>query len=104
MLCAWIPRLIPALLFAVYAAAQTNPAHRFQQIADTWVRQQVEFNPTLGYLNGLPIPAHVHFADNSPKSSDAWAMQEQTSLTALLAIDPNQLPATLMAPYASLRE
>ena len=104
MVCSWIPRLIPALLFTVCAAAQTNPANTFQEIADTWVRQQVEFDPTLAYRDGLSIPAHVHFVDNSPRSSDAWAMQEQASLNALLTVDPNQLPATLVAPYASLRE
>ena len=96
--------LVPALLLTVCAAAQTNPASTFQQIADTWVRQQVEFDPTLAYLSGLPIPAHVHFIDNSPLSSNAWAIREQASLTALLAMDPNQLPATLVAPYASLLE
>lgn len=37
-------------------------------------------------------------------SCNAWAIQEQASLTALLAIDPKQLPATLVAPYASLLE
>ena len=104
MVSSRIHRLIPSLLFTVCAAAQTNPAQTFQRIADTWVHQQVEFDPTLAYRNGVPIPAHVHFVDHSPKSSDSWAVQEQASLTALLAVDYKQLPATMVAPYASLRE
>ena len=96
--------LLPALLFTACAAAQAVSAKTFKEIADTWVRQQLEFDPTLAYLNGLPIPVHVHFANDSPESSNAWAMQEQTSLTALLALDANQLPTALVALYASLRE
>ncbi len=104
MIYAMLRYLVPALLLTACAAAQTNSAQSFQQIADTWVRQQTEFDPTLAYLGGLPIPAHVHFVDNSPASSNAWAMQEQASLTALLAVDSRQLPTTMAAPYASLLE
>ncbi len=96
--------LLPAFLFAVSATAQTNSATAFQMVADTGVRQQLEFDPTLAYMDGLPVPARLHFVDNSPGSSSAWATQEQASLTALLAIDPRQLPTTLIAPYVSLRE
>ena len=96
--------LVAALLFNAYAAAQADPARMFQQIANTWVQRQLEFDPTLAYMDGLPVPAHVHFVDNSPQSSNTWAMQEQASLTALLAMDRKQLPAALAAPYASLLE
>ena len=104
MLSSILRYLVPTLLLAACAAAQGVTAKTFEHIADTWVRQQLEFDPTLAYLNGLPVPAHVHFVNNSPESSNAWAMQEQASLTGLLALDPNQLPTSLVAPYASLRE
>ena len=104
MLLSMLRYLVPALLFCACAVAQTDAARAFQQIADTWVRQQVEFDPTLAYLTGLPVPVHVHFSDNSPHSSDAWAKQEQASLSALVGLDRKQLPAALVAPYASLLE
>ncbi len=68
------------------------------------MQQQLEFDPTIAYLSGLPIPRHVHFADNSPKSSESWVTKEQFLLTALLAIDRNQLSPGLVPLYASLRE
>ena len=104
MLLSTMRCLVLTLLFSVCAAAQTNSARTFEKVSDTWVHQQLEFDPTLAYLGGLPIPAHVHFADNSPESSNSRATQEQVSLTDLLAINSSRLPATLVAPYASLRE
>lgn len=84
-------------------AAQTASA-KLDQLADRFVHQNLEYDPTLSYFSGLPTKDHSRFADRTPEALAAFDAEEMADLKELQAIDPHSLPGSSRPIYANLKE
>ena len=89
---------------ATAVQATDNGALRLEQLANRFVVESLKYDPTVAYRTGLPTRVHDRFADHSPPALAARDAEEAAELKALGAIDSAQLPATLRATYATLKE
>jgi uncharacterized protein (DUF885 family) len=86
------------------AAAAATPVEQLNALADKFVGEVVDYDPTIAYFTGLPTKDHDRFADRTPQAMAAWDAREAADLKALRAIDVDALPAASRAPYAVLKE
>lgn len=95
------------LLALTLPTSAQSPATTLNHLADTFVDQQLAFDPTISLLAGLPNPkpqGDARLPDRSPQSIAAFAAAEQADLTALQHLDPAALLPADHATYAVLRE
>jgi uncharacterized protein (DUF885 family) len=85
------------------AAAQIASA-KLDQLANRFVEQALNYDPTISYFTGLPTKDHSRFADRTPVALAAFDGEEMADLKELRAIDPHGLPASSRATYANLKE
>ncbi|MDG2523118.1 DUF885 domain-containing protein [Caulobacter segnis] len=91
------------LAFASSAAAQT-PAQKVDAVADRFVAESLNYNPSAAYSTGLKAPTHARFYDNSEagirafeakldaieadaRAIDAKALDHQQAITLAVLID-----------------
>ena len=104
------PTLLTALLVSsmVVASAQTSvqppAAQRVTELANRFIAQSLDNDPTTSELTGLPTSIHSRFVDLSPAAIQAFADAESADLRDLHAIAPDALPQASRATYASLEE
>ena len=85
------------------AESQTADA-KVAQIADRFVNQQLAYDPSIAYSDGLATTTNDRFADRRPAALAAFDKEEQDDLTQLDSIDIQHLSAASRATYANLRE
>ncbi|AXC15437.1 hypothetical protein ACPOL_6193 [Acidisarcina polymorpha] len=83
--------------------SQTTTA-MLNQLADRFVDQQLQYDPTLTYTSGLPTHDHSRFADRSPKALSVHDQEEREDLKALLTLPIARLAQPDRATYSNLRE
>ncbi len=88
---------------SAHAISQTAGA-TLNKLADRFVDQQLQYDPTLAYSTGLPTRDHGRFADRNPDAISKHAAQERADLKALLALPSAGLAPPDRATYAILRE
>ncbi len=92
------------VMSATAVQAADNEALRLEKLANRFVAESLEYDPTLAYVTGLPTRVHDRFADHSPRALAAHDAEEAAELKALEAIDSAQLPPASQATYAMLKE
>jgi uncharacterized protein (DUF885 family) len=85
------------------SAAQTASV-KLDQLANRFVQQALNYDPTISYFTGLPTKDHSRFPDRTPAALAAFDAEEMSDLKELRAIDPHGLPASSRATYANLKE
>ncbi len=79
-------------------------AAALNRLADAFVDQQLEYDPTLAYSTGLPTRDHSRFADRTPRALAAHDAQEREDLQQLRALAAAGFAKQDRATYANLRE
>jgi uncharacterized protein (DUF885 family) len=74
------------------------------QLADRFVTQQLQYDPTLSYSTGIPTSDHSRFADRTPQAIERHTAEERADLRQVLALNTNGLSPGARATYATLRE
>lgn len=77
---------------------------KLNTLADRFVDQQLQYDPTIAYSSGLPTRDHSRFADRSPRALSRLDSQERGDLQALLALPIASLDRQDRLTYANLRE
>ncbi|AXC12363.1 hypothetical protein ACPOL_3066 [Acidisarcina polymorpha] len=77
---------------------------KLNKLADRFVDQQLQYDPTLSYSTGLPTRDHSRFRDRSPKALSMHDQEEREDLKALLALPIARLTQPDRVTYANLRE
>lgn len=85
------------------AAGQTSAA-KLDQLANRFVQQALNYDPSIAYSSGLPTADHSRFPDRTPAALAAVDAEELADLKELRTIDPHSLPASSRATYANLKE
>lgn len=93
-----------AMMFIPTSGHSQTAAAKLNKLADRFVDQQLQYNPTLAYSSGVPTRDHSRFADRSPKALSVHDQKEREDLTALLALPIASLAQSDRATYANLRE
>ncbi|AXC09929.1 hypothetical protein ACPOL_0554 [Acidisarcina polymorpha] len=93
-----------AVLFIPMSGNSQTAAAKLNQLADRFVDQQLQYDPTLAYSYGFPTRDHSHFADRSPQALSVHDQEEREDLTALLALPVASLAQSDRATYVNLRE
>lgn len=101
-------REVIAVLFgmaiaAMNAGSQTTSV-QLNRLADRYVDQQLEYDPTLTYSTGLSTREHGRFADRTPQALSAHYGQEREDLRDLKALPVTSLSKLDRATYANLLE
>ena len=86
------------------AAASAASGARLNALAARYVQEVVDNDPTIVYSTGLSTADHDRFADRTPEGLAAFAAKEDRDLAELNTLDAAELPATVRALYAVLRE
>ncbi len=93
------------LVFICSRQAQSQTAEaKVAQIAESFVGQQLKYDPTIAYSAGLNSTDNGRFADRRPASLASLDREEHDDLLQLDAIDGRRLSGTARATYANLRE
>jgi uncharacterized protein (DUF885 family) len=92
-----------AVLFVSASKGQT-PDAQLNKIADRFVGQQLRYDPTLSYFNGIPTTDHSCFADRIPKAIQRQVAEEREDLREVLSLHADRLSPDARATYATLRE
>ena len=92
-----------ALISAGRAAAQ-SPAESLNALADRFVTELLNHDPTLAYEAGLTPPANDRLPNRSPEALSSFERAERGDLAELDRIDRSGLPAESQAIYANLKE
>lgn len=79
-------------------------ASKLNRLADRFVDQQLQYDPTLAYSTGLPTADHSRFADRTPRALAAHDGDEREDLHALLRLDVRDLAPQDRGTYANLKE
>jgi len=95
--------LLAITLASTSGHSQTVSA-QLNELADRFVDQQLEYDPSLAYSTGLPTHDHSRFVDRSPKALSLHDQEERKDLKALLALETARLNQPDRATYANLRE
>jgi uncharacterized protein (DUF885 family) len=88
---------------AITLSAQTS-AQKLNNLANRFVQQSLDYDPTISYMTGLPTKDHSRFADRTPQALAAFDAEEEADLKELRTIDPDSLPASSRPIYANLKE
>jgi uncharacterized protein (DUF885 family) len=73
-------------------------------VADKFVEQQLDYDPTLSYSTGIPTADHGRFADRTPQAIERHVAEEREDLQEVLALGAGRLSGHARATYATLRE
>jgi len=98
---------IPALLFMTFVSTHgmgQKADIKLNLLANRFVDQQLQYDPTIAYSSGLPTRVHSRFADRSPRALSRLDSQERGDLQALLALPIASLDRQDRATYTNLRE
>lgn len=95
--------LLMVALGTAFGSAQTA-ASKLHRLADRFVDQQLQFDPTLAYSTGLPTRDHSRFTDRTPPSLAAHDAEELEDLRVLRGLSIEDLTPEDRATYANLRE
>jgi uncharacterized protein (DUF885 family) len=95
--------LVAVFLIASGIGSQT-PDAKLDGIADRFVDQQLQYDPTLSYFTGIPVTDHSRFADRSPESIERHVAEERENLREVLSLHADRLSPQARATYATLRE
>lgn len=86
-------------------AQKPDPAAAVNAIADRYVAAVIDFDPTITYMTGVPVPSHDRLPRNSRSELDAAEAVEDALIADLDRIDAAALRGTpAAATYAVLRE
>jgi uncharacterized protein (DUF885 family) len=85
-------------------AAATSATQELFALADRFVDQALNYDPTLSYEAGLQTSIHDRLADRTPTALAAFESEERTDLNELLRLDAKSLPSEALPTYARLRE
>jgi uncharacterized protein (DUF885 family) len=77
---------------------------KLTRLADRFVQQQLEYDPTIAYSTGIETKENGRLADRSPKAIAALNATERRDLSELQTIDVTTLTESMRGTYASLRE
>jgi len=91
-------------MFSPASGHSQTAAAKLNELADRFVDQQLQYDPTLAYSTGLPTYDHSRFADRRPKALSARDQEETEDLKALLSLPNARLAQRDRATYANLRE
>ena len=91
-------------MFSPASGHSQTAAAKLNELADRFVDQQLQYDPTLAYSTGLPTYNHSRFADRRPKALSARDQEETEDLKALLSLPNARLAQRDRATYANLRE
>ena len=91
-------------MFSPASGHSQTAAAKLNELADRFVDQQLQYDPTLAYSTGLPTYDHSRFADRRPKALSARDQEETEDLKALLSLPNARLAQRYRATYANLRE
>ena len=87
------------------AAAKPDYSAAVNGLADRYVAAVIDFDPTVTYMTGVPVPAHDRLPRNSADEIAAFAVIEDELLAELAKVDGASLRGTPAATtYAVLRE
>jgi uncharacterized protein (DUF885 family) len=90
---------------AAAPAAKPDPLAALNALADRYVAAVVDFDPTVTYVTGVPVPSHDRLPRNSAADIARFAAMEDGLITELAKIDPATLRGTPGATtYAVLDE
>jgi uncharacterized protein (DUF885 family) len=93
-----------AIMFAPTNGNAQTTVVKLNKLADRFVDQQLQYDPTLAYSASLPTRDHSRFADRSPQALSAHDLEERDNLRALLALPIGSLAQQDRATYSNLRE
>jgi uncharacterized protein (DUF885 family) len=91
------------VLFVSGTEGQTLGA-QLDKIANLFVTQQLQYDPTLQYFTGIPTTVHSRFADRTPQAIERHVAEERADLREVLSFDTARLSSRARATYATLRE
>jgi uncharacterized protein (DUF885 family) len=77
---------------------------KLDRLADKFVDQQLQHDPTLSYSTGVPATDQSRLADRRPQAIERQVAEEREDLREVLAFDASALSPTARATYATLRE
>lgn len=101
----WVSTLVAAIaLFDPGARASTPAQQQLKMLAERFVDQSLDYDPTLAYEAGLSTHIHDRFPDRRPAALGALDAAERADLAAVVRLDTKALSDSSMATYASLRE
>jgi uncharacterized protein (DUF885 family) len=103
-ICWTVKAALIAIMFAPTSGYSQTAIAKLNKLADRFVDQQLQYDPTLAYSTGLPTHDHSRFADRSPRALAAHDQEEREDLRALLALPIARLARPDRATYANLRE
>ncbi|TDR38993.1 uncharacterized protein (DUF885 family) [Tahibacter aquaticus] len=87
------------------AAAKPDYSAAVNGLADRYVAAVIDFDPTVTYMTGVPVPSHDRLPRNSADEIAAFAAVEDELLAELAKVDGASLRGTPAATtYAVLRE
>lgn len=92
------------MMFTPTSGHSQQAAAKLNALADHFVDQQLQYNPTLASSTGLPTRDHSRFSDRRPKAFLVHDREERKDLKALLALPIESLARSDRATYANLRE
>lgn len=95
----------PAPAAAVAPAPKPDPVAAVNAIADRYVAAVIDYDPTVTYATGIPVPSHDRLPRNSAREIAAFAAAEDAMTADLDRVDAAALHGTPSAvTYAVLRE
>ncbi|MDC8013300.1 DUF885 domain-containing protein [Tahibacter soli] len=95
----------PAAVATPVAAPKPDPVAAVNAIADRFVAAVIDFDPTVTYATGVPVPSHDRLPRNSASEIAQYVAVEDAMIADLDRIDAAALRGTPAAvTYAVLRE
>ena len=95
--------LAATILTACTGRGQTLES-RLYRLANRFVDQQLQYDPTLSYSTGIPVTDQSRFADRSSQAIERQVAEERVDLREVLALNASILTPRARATYATLRE
>src|SRR5688572_2551935 len=91
-------------LSAAPAAAQQGGNAELGRLGDEMVALQLDRDPTLAYMSGLPAPDHRRWVDRSPAATRAYERKMDALLQRTNRLDAASLSEEDRRTYAILKE
>ncbi len=99
-----IPILLALTILSACRGEGESLEAGLNRLADRFVDQRLQYDPTLSYSTGIPTTDQSRFADRSPQAIERQVQKEHEDLREVLALDASALSPGARATYATLRE